>query len=125
MPYENENENKMSITLLKPESVEPITPISDGWSVIDGDPVLWSWIEHTSEDGKLIEGTWRCTPGMFRAEYKFYEFVVMIDGLIEITPDGGETVTVRGGDAFAVEADFKGIWKIIEPVHKRFLVRLA
>ncbi|MBO9378873.1 DUF861 domain-containing protein [Sphingomonas histidinilytica] len=115
----------MSVKILTPETGDPITPISEGWEVIEGNPVLWAWFEHTSEDGKLIEGTWRCTPGTFRAEYKYYEFVVMIEGVIEITPDGGETVVVRGGDAFAVEADFKGTWKIVEPVHKRFLVRLA
>lgn len=115
----------MSVQVLVPEAGEPITPISDGWEILEGTPVMWTWFEHRSQDQKIVEGTWRCTPGTYRATYKFYEFVVMLEGVIEITPDGGETVTVRAGEAFAVEADFVGTWKIIEPVHKRFLLRLA
>lgn len=114
----------MTVQVLKPESSEPITPISDGWTVIEGAPVMWTWIEHASQDRSVVEGTWRCTPGLLRAEYRYYEFVVMLEGLIEITPDGGETVTVKAGDAFAVEADFRGAWRVLEPVHKRFLLKL-
>jgi len=114
----------MTVQMLKPESSQPITPISDGWTVLEGEPVMWTWIEHAPKDSSMVEGTWRCTPGRLRAEYRYYEFVVMLEGLIEITPDGGDTVTVRGGDAFAVEADFKGEWRILQPVHKRFLLKL-
>jgi hypothetical protein len=37
-----------------------------------------------------------------------------------ITPDGGTPVIVQAGDAFVVEADFKGTWKIEEAVRKHF-----
>ena len=48
----------------------------------------------------------------------------MIAGRIIITPDGGEPVEVGPGDAFVVEADFKGTWKIVEPVTKHFVVKV-
>jgi uncharacterized cupin superfamily protein len=118
-------EMDMSVHVMVPEQGEPVTPISEGWEVLEGDPVMWTWFEHQSKDKTIVEGTWRCTPGTLRAEYKYYEYVVMLEGVIEITPDAGETVVVKAGDAFAVEADFKGVWKVIEPVHKRFLLRLA
>jgi uncharacterized cupin superfamily protein len=46
--------------------------------------------------------------------------VVLIKGRIVITPDGGTPVTVQAGDAFVVEKDFKGTWKIEEDVRKHF-----
>lgn len=48
----------------------------------------------------------------------------MISGRIIITPDGGTPITVQGGDAFVVEADFKRTWKIEEQVRKHFDFKL-
>ncbi|MCA3458498.1 MAG: cupin domain-containing protein [Rhodobacter sp.] len=56
--------------------------------------------------------------------YSAYEFVHLIEGRIVITPDGGTPVTVVAGDAFVVEKDFKGTWKIEEKVRKHFDFRL-
>lgn len=110
---------------LQPDAAQPIVGIGEGWSVLEGSPQLTTWIEHRSNDGAVVAGTWRATPGTLRAEYRFYEFVVMIEGLIEITSDDGSAMTVRGGDSFSIEPDFKGVWKIIEPVHKRFLLKVG
>ncbi len=48
----------------------------------------------------------------------------MIEGEITITPDGGQPVTVRAGDAFVVEADFRGTWVIEKEVFKHFSIKL-
>ena len=64
------------------------------------------------------------TPGTYHATYAAPEFVHMIEGRITITPDGGQPVTVGPGDAFVVEADFKGTWKITEEVFKHFTIKL-
>ena len=49
------------------------------------------------------------------------------DGLLQpitITPDGGAPVTLNPGDAFVVEPNFKGTWKIEAPVRKHFAIKL-
>ena len=76
-------------------------------------------------DGKVLSGTWQATPGTYHATYSDYEFVHMIAGRIIITPDGGQPVEVGPGDAFVVEADFRGTWKIVEPVTKHFVVTVG
>ncbi|RVD55595.1 cupin domain-containing protein [Mesorhizobium sp. M2D.F.Ca.ET.185.01.1.1] len=93
-----------------------------GWIVVEGRPTMQTAVQHTTEDGKVMSGTWRASPGTYHATYTDYEFVHMIAGRIIITPDGGEPVEVGPGDAFVVEADFKGTWKILEPVIKHFVV---
>lgn len=113
-------------TILKfgrPESADP----SDlpGWVVVEGSPSMKTAVQHTTQDGKVLSGTWQATPGTYHASYTDYEFVHMISGRIIITPDGGESVEVGPGDAFVVEADFKGTWKIIEPVTKHFVVTVG
>ena len=112
------------VNLPPPSSATPITENLDGWVVKDGTPTMKTWILHTSEDGTMISGYWEATPGTFHATYTAYEFVHLIEGKITITPDGGEPVTVTAGDAFAVEKEFKGTWKIEEKVRKHFAIRL-
>ncbi|GAA2825382.1 hypothetical protein EDC40_11115 [Aminobacter aminovorans] len=96
-----------------------------GWVVVEGKPTMKTAVQHTTRDGKVLSGTWQATPGTYHASYTDYEFVHMISGRIIITPDGGEPVEVGPGDAFVVEADFKGTWKIIEPVTKHFVVTVG
>jgi uncharacterized cupin superfamily protein len=102
----------------------PITDDLEGWVVTEGSPSMKTWILHTSADGAMISGIWEAQPGSYHATYAEYEFVHMLEGRITITPNGGTPVTVQGGDAFAVEADFKGTWKIEAPVRKHFAIRL-
>ena len=82
------------------------------------------WVQHSSADGSVISGTWEATTGTWHASYQFYEFVHVIEGRMIITPDGGTAVTLVPGDAFAVEANFKGTWTIVEPVRKHFAIKL-
>ena len=99
---------------------EPDTNDLDGWVVVDGKPTMKTWALHTNSDGTMLSGVWEATPGTYHATYTAYEFVHMLAGRIIITPDGGKPVTVKAGDAFIVEADFKGTWKIEERVRKHF-----
>ncbi|MEJ6783754.1 cupin domain-containing protein [Aminobacter sp. Piv2-1] len=113
-------------TILKFGQVEDADPGDlPGWVVIEGSPTMKTAVQHKTRDGKVLSGTWQATPGTYHASYTDYEFVHMISGRIIITPDGGESVEVGPGDAFVVEADFKGTWKIIEPVTKHFVVTVG
>ncbi|MFZ5710426.1 MAG: cupin domain-containing protein [Pseudomonadota bacterium] len=104
--------------------LEPSTGDLDGWTVIEGTPSMRTWVLHTSAAGDMACGIWECTPGTYHATYTAYEYVVMIEGRIVITPDGDQPVTVRAGDAFVVEPTFRGTWRIEEKVRKHFDFRL-
>jgi len=114
-------------TVTKLAGISTMTPDTNdlaGWVVTDGAPTMKTWVLHTSSDGAMISGYWEATPGSYHATYSAYEFVHLIAGRIVITPDGGTPVTVVAGDAFVVEADFKGTWKIEEAVRKHFDIKL-
>ena len=98
--------------------------ILDGWKVVAGSPTMRTWVQQVNSDGTLASGYWEATPGTYHASYSAWEFVHMIAGRIVITPDGGAPVTVQAGDAFVVEAEFRGTWEIIEPVRKHFAARV-
>ena len=106
-------------------AVDPVTEDLEGWVKVEGEPTMKTWISHTAADGTMIAGTWEATPGSWHATYTAYEFVHLIEGRVTITEDGGEPVTLNAGDAFVVEAGFRGVWRIEAPVRKHFAIRLG
>ncbi len=113
-----------TVTKFGVKTATPIESDLEGWKKIDGNPTMKTWVEYTSEDGSMISGWWAATPGTYHATYAAPEFVHMIEGEITITPDGGQPVKIGPGDAFVVEADFKGTWVIEKDVFKHFTIKL-
>lgn len=105
-------------------SVKPSSETFDGWIVVEGAPTMKTWVLHISQDSQMMSGYWEATPGTYHATYSAYEFVHVIEGKMTITPDGGVPVHIKAGDAFVVEADFKGLWKIEETIRKHFDFKL-
>ncbi|MEM5536108.1 cupin domain-containing protein [Neptuniibacter pectenicola] len=106
------------------KSVAAIDTDLEGWEKISGTPSMKTWIEYTSEDGSMIAGCWEATEGSYRAEYKSWEYIHLIEGKVKITPEGGDSVTLLPGDSFVIEAGFTGTWEIEEKVFKHFTIKL-
>ena len=103
------------------KTVTPDTDDLEGWIVVEGKPSMRTQILHTNKEKTMISGIWEATEGTYHATYSAYEFVHIITGKIIITPDDGTSaITVKAGDSFVVESDFKGTWKIVEKVIKHF-----
>ena len=47
------------------QSTEVISEILEGWTVVEGSPTMKTWILHTSNDGSMISGIWKATPGTY------------------------------------------------------------
>lgn len=97
-----------AICLFPAPGPDPITSDLDGWKKVEGNPAMKTRIQLTSADGSMISGTWEVTPGTYDATCNADEFVHLVEGQITMTPEVGQPVTVRPGDAFAVAAGFRG-----------------
>lgn len=90
--------------------------------VISGDPVFTSW--NHEENGDLLCGIWRATPGKWRVVYDEWEYCRIISGLSVITQDGGASRIVRTGDSFIIRPGFTGTWEVMETTTKDYVIRL-
>ncbi|TNC50821.1 cupin domain-containing protein [Rubellimicrobium rubrum] len=113
-----------TVTRLGTPGAEPNAADLEGWVKVEGHPTMKTWVQHAAADGTMISGTWEATPGSWHATFVYYEFAHIMEGRVTITEDGGEPVTFGPGDALAVEAGFKGVWRVEEPVRKHFAIRL-
>jgi len=112
------------VTRIPNRQAAPVTEALPGWTAVDGNPSMTTWIEYTADDGSMISGWWETTPGTWHARYESWEFIHLIEGSAIITPEGGEPVQVGPGDAFVIEKDFVGTWEVTEPIVKHFAIRL-
>lgn len=97
--------------------LEPVAiPAED---VISGNPesswkLLWR-----SEDGKLYNGIWACTPGVFVLHHPG-ETIAVYEGRATITPEGGEPFEVGPGDVAYIPEGMDARWEVHETIRKAF-----
>ncbi|BAN48778.1 cupin domain-containing protein [Metapseudomonas resinovorans] len=73
-------------------------------------------------DGKGSTGVWECSPGQFRRQVMEAEYSYIVSGEGSFTPDDGETIEFRAGDALYFTANTQGTWTIRQAVRKTYLI---
>jgi uncharacterized cupin superfamily protein len=102
----------------------PIVTDLDGWTPVDGSPSMKTWIEHKTDDGKLLTGFWEAMPGTYRVVYAADEFIHMFEGKVTLSEDNGPTRQFSAGDSFQIPKGFTGLWKTEERIRKVFVIRV-
>ena len=87
--------------------------------IVSGNPESTMAILWRSDDGKLYNGVWHCTPGVFMLGSPA-ETITLIEGSVTITPEGGEPVTVAAGDVAFIPEGTRARWEVHETVRKGF-----
>lgn len=87
--------------------------------IISGDPQSSMAILWRSDDLKLYNGIWECTPGEFTLTHPG-ETICCVQGRATITPEGGEPVTLGPGDTAYIPEGTVARWEVHETVRKAF-----
>jgi uncharacterized cupin superfamily protein len=98
---------------LGPPSAEPIT----------GDIMTRSFVPFTSDDGKILCGTWECAVGASRWEFLDRgEFIHVLNGRMIVQADGGDPVELTAGTSAVFPLGWCGTWTVTETLRKVFTV---
>jgi uncharacterized cupin superfamily protein len=107
------------------------TPIeTDIWEPfsVDGMPMgEMHWLQRpASIDETPQAAIWRVLPGSAPEEfpYEFHgnELMHVLEGVLEVAVEGGETVTIRAGEVAYFPAGTRSIWRLTTPLRKLFMV---
>ena len=91
--------------------------------LLAGDPTFTTWNQDESRNGQVLTGIWQATPGMTKSiKGERFEFCTILEGVVELTEDGGQTVVYRAGDSFVMKPGFVRIWKTVETLRKIYVV---
>ena len=74
------------------------------------------------EEGDASSGVWVCSSGPSYWSLDTNEFVHIIGGSMTVTPDGGESVTLKSGDTMLFPRGWKGSWEIHETLRKLYVI---
>ncbi len=89
-----------------------------------GDPI--PHFKRLGFDGSGLEkyrfGVWEATVGKYRRDVKDAEYCFFLSGSATFSLDDGRSWTFGANDAVFFPADCLGIWDILEPLRKAFVV---
>jgi len=90
--------------------------------LLEGNPLLRKWAALALNNDKIKVGVMQAEPGVNRSfKDGMFEFCYLIEGVVELTPDGGEAVRYTAGDTFLMESGYKGQWRTIETYKKVYV----
>lgn len=90
--------------------------------VTEGSPRTVTALDYQSGE-KIFAGEWSATKGAWSVKYEEWEFCHVLEGVCELETSDGEKRRFKAGDSFVIEPGFIGVWRVIEPMKKRFVVR--
>lgn len=96
----------------------------DSERLLEGAPITETQLDY-ERDETTYAGEWSAGVGAWRVAYDEWEFCHVLEGACELTPDGGAPQRYKAGDSFIVEPGFVGVWRVLEPMRKRFVVRIG
>jgi hypothetical protein len=84
-----------------------------------GNPTASTNNQYTDPTNTLSSGVWSSEPGVWRFEQTgAEEFCYLIDGVIRLTHENGQSNTFNPGDAFIIPIGFRGTWETVKPMRK-------
>ena len=72
-------------------------------------------------DKQVEAGVWECTPGVWSRQVKQAELCHFVAGHCFFTPEGGQSIEIRAGDAVFFPPNSRGIWDVRETVRKTYV----
>jgi uncharacterized protein len=92
------------------------------------DRLLSGTPQHTARNffsdttGQLFAGIWESTAGRWRVRYSENEFCHITSGEVRIESTSGDAYLFKRGDSFVIPAGFEGVWHVIQPVTKLYVI---
>jgi hypothetical protein len=91
--------------------------------VASGSPVQRGHTFFSSAGGRFSAGVWDCTPyEELRGPYSVDEFMVLLEGSLDIENEDGSTQTFRAGDGFVIPKGAILRWKQSEYLRKFWVI---
>ena len=72
-------------------------------------------------DKQVEAGVWECTPGVWHRQVKQAELCHFVAGHCFFTPEDGQPIEIRAGDAVFFPFNSRGVWDVRETVRKTYV----
>jgi len=89
-----------------------------------GNPQRTTWNHFTNASGEVSAGIWACERGSWRIEFgpRKDEYFCVLEGRCRVIDEDGYAAEAGPGDAMVIPAGFKGVFEVVEPVRKHYVI---
>jgi hypothetical protein len=77
---------------------------------------------YTDGSRQFHTGIWSGDVGAWKVRYSEHEFCTMLEGRVRVSDYTGASVELTPGDHFVIPAGFEGVWSVLEPARKLYVV---
>jgi uncharacterized protein len=90
---------------------------------LDGDIVVRKQGFFSSDDGRILSGTWESEPGVSRWEFLTRgEIIYVLSGSMTVQRDGEEPVKLAAGASAIFPLGWAGTWTVHETMRKVYVI---
>ncbi|MCA1323349.1 cupin domain-containing protein [Herbaspirillum sp. alder98] len=91
---------------------------------LDGNPKRTTWNHFTNAAGDVHAGIWACEKGSWRIAFSQHkdEYFYVLEGRCRVIDEQGHAAEAGPGDAMVIPAGFKGVFEVVEPMRKHYVV---
>jgi hypothetical protein len=90
--------------------------------VISGTPKQQLENHYSSPCDQFHAGVWQGEAGSWKINYTEHEYCEILAGSSQITDSEGNSIIVSKGDRFVIPAGFSGVWKVLKPCRKIYVI---
>jgi uncharacterized protein len=92
--------------------------------LVKGNPRRTTWNHYSNDTGEVFSGVWACEAGSWRIEMGATEdeFFFVTQGRCRLHDDHGVVVEVSAGQSLVIPAGFKGVFEVVEPMQKHYMM---
>lgn len=91
---------------------------------LEGNPLRTTWNHFTNASGEMNAGIWACEKGSWRIAFapNKDEYFCILEGRCRVIDEQGHAAEAGPGDAMVIPAGFKGVFEVLEPVRKHYVI---
>lgn len=104
---------------VSPETTHSKPPVE---RLLEGNPEQVVRNYFSDSTGRFFAGVWESSPGKWRVRYSENEFCYLTRGRVRIEHESGRGWTFTAGAAFVIPAGFNGVWHVLEPTAKLYVI---
>ena len=92
--------------------------------LVHGNPLRRTWTFYESSQGDVSSGLWHCEVGAWRIVFPAGkdEYFFVLEGRLRLHDAQGNCTEVGAGQGAVIPAGFEGVFEVLEPVRKHFVV---
>jgi len=113
-----------NVILFKQQNTAAETDYPKAERRVQGNPLRTTWNHFTNSSGEVYSGVWGSEVGSWNIVFGDTEdeFFYVTEGRCRVIDDAGNASEAGPGDALVIPAGFKGVFEVLEPMKKHYVI---